>query len=660
MALFKRNKPEESKAPGYIVTGNDNAVSGGYLAQRPGNAGTAYADVHFVFEVVNRISSAGKTLPLKVFGIHESIKEEALGHPSALLLRRPNPETPRSLLIESTIQDLCLFGNAFWLKVRPLSGGAPMELWRLRPERMEPVLNSDGTIKEWKHVITQENIQRYDVRNIIHFRTANPVNDYIGLSPISALRYEVELGRDAEQAAIDLWANGVMTRGLLKMKGGLPEDRIDLLKRQFRAALTGKGNRFKTPVLEEGMEYTPLALNQKDAEFIATAKMTRERVAQAFGYPLPELYPGIPPNEIRKALYADAVIPYTVLIEETLELSLMTEWPEAVFPEFQTSHILDADITERFAAYKDGIYGGWLPPEWVQRKENIPPGMATYIPMNMAMVDEDGVPILPSNGQADTTDGFGGDQGQGLPSTGSGDAKAVEPKETKAAKRDNYVLKRIDLLDKQSQALEGRIRGIYKKEFAAVKKELGEKALTIDTASIERLLEESDEEVRALIADFVKRMSERTIEAASEFIETTPDLAAVHSLLAERTENALKYLRTGGSSNVLIESVHKAVVGELSKDDLAATISEYYDALATRASGVARTELAYAAEKSAQEAWTAAGIAEVEWLWAGTPCSTGVCDRLNGTKAPVNGGFAEGVSYPPSHPGCTCATAPVV
>jgi HK97 family phage portal protein len=396
-----------------------------YMAQRTGQMGRAFADVHFVYEIVGRISAAAASLPLKVFslGQQDQVRTEKPDHPAAVLLRRPNSETPRFSMIQGTVGDLCLHGNAFWLKVRSTSGGPPIELWRLRPERMEPVPDTDtGELLGWMYRVNYTDPKSFLAEDIVHFKTFNPNHDYVGLSPIQALRFQMELGRDAEQAAIDLWSNGAHLSGLLTNAGVLDPAAKEALAKQFRAQMTGPGNHFRVPILEEGMDYKAVQLNPKDAEFINTSKLTRERFASAYGYPLPEVYARVHPDDLRKALYSDAVLPWSTLIEETLELTFMSEWPNDVaFPQFQTRHILDADLAARYAAYKDGVYSGWLPPKHIQRIEDIPADLPTYIPMNMDQVGPDGkiIPTEQPGGTPpkDSSGGMGGADGQDTPGT---------------------------------------------------------------------------------------------------------------------------------------------------------------------------------------------------------------------------------------------------
>lgn len=77
-----------------------------------------------------------------------------------------------------------------------------------------------------------------------------------------------------------------------------------------------------------------------------------------------------------------------------------------------------------------------------------------------------------------------------------------------------------------------------------------------------------------------------------------------------------------------------------------------------RALLIARTETASAYSRGSLLAYQESGVVEgVEWLTT-DPCPT--CEPLSGKIVPLGEAFADGIEYPPAHPACRCAIAPVV
>lgn len=77
-----------------------------------------------------------------------------------------------------------------------------------------------------------------------------------------------------------------------------------------------------------------------------------------------------------------------------------------------------------------------------------------------------------------------------------------------------------------------------------------------------------------------------------------------------------------------------------------------------RASRIARTETQFAQAEGRRESWRLAqdeGIlppVEREWMAVATNCD--ICTPLDGTMAPIDGEYADGIQAPPAHPNCVC------
>jgi len=78
----------------------------------------------------------------------------------------------------------------------------------------------------------------------------------------------------------------------------------------------------------------------------------------------------------------------------------------------------------------------------------------------------------------------------------------------------------------------------------------------------------------------------------------------------------------------------------------------------SRSELIARTETATAYSRGSILAYQESGVVTgMEWLTADSPCP--ICDPLNGMVVALDKTF-DGIPYPPAHPGCRCAIAPVV
>lgn len=94
-------------------------------------------------------------------------------------------------------------------------------------------------------------------------------------------------------------------------------------------------------------------------------------------------------------------------------------------------------------------------------------------------------------------------------------------------------------------------------------------------------------------------------------------------------------------------------------EDLAAEIEKLTEIhTPARARLVAQTETALAYSRGSVLAYEESGVVDrLEWLTA-DPCP--ICEPLDGKVVGLGEEFASGISYPPAHPNCRCAIAPVL
>jgi HK97 family phage portal protein len=558
-----------------------------YTAQRSGDIGETYADIHFVYEIVHDIAVAGSSLPLKVYSIDgQGERQENFGHPAYQLLRKPNPVHDQTLFFEILFSSRLVWGEWFIVKVgadkgRPISRtNPPVELWPLRPERMTEVPDPDsGLLLGWLLSIGGGDKVPLLASDVIHNRSYHPKSDYRGFAPVEALRYQIELGRDAEGVAIDLYQNGLFTRGVMTSDKIVPKDRMERLAKDFRDLLLGPGNRWKIPFLDAGMDFKALQLNPQDAEWLETVRLPRSRVAAAYGFPLAESFQNVRPEEIRRAKYAGAVQPLTVAAEQSFESHLFSDFAQPAFPEFQLSHILDADFPSLVSALKDAVLAGIMSPNAAGRKLNQPPvngGDERVLPLNMETlsaliaVGEGPRPLRDSSG------GMGGDQGR----TGShtGEQAALPPVDAKS-----LAELRSRRLAKLSEALSRRLRGLLKREREHLGSQSPEK---LTAALIASTLDAGQPEAAKLIRQFLNQ----ALDAAADDSENDIDVSTLSVEAGQRSEEAAKRLVNERGSDL---------AGLLSEGKLPRDLSAAYSTFGDKADALALLEVAWAYDQGA-------------------------------------------------------------
>lgn len=279
-------------------------------------------------------------------------------HDVVLWLNRPNPYMTRYRLFESTMQDMGIYFNAFWLKVRaedPETHRRRVGLVRIPPEQMEV----EGGIFPSAYIWTLANGERREFApsEIVHFGGYDPCNPLTGLSPLETLRRTLVEEISAQDYRQYYWRNFARHDGIIERdKDSKPwnDAQYKSWREQWNAAYTGRENSGKTALLMPGMTWKDRTFSAKESELTNARKLTREEVTRAYHIPLPmagildhATFSNI--TEQHKNLYQDALGPWTVMLEEELERQVLVESEDTdrVYLEFNIAEKLKGSFEEQ-------------------------------------------------------------------------------------------------------------------------------------------------------------------------------------------------------------------------------------------------------------------------------------------------------------------------
>lgn len=239
---------------------------------------------------------------LPVYLMAEGTKARPRDHPLGPLLWGPPNEVMTRFDYEKLMQanlDLC--GNAYAWIDRDSRTGRPEELIPLLPGNVTPYLDPAGAL--W-YVYTDPRtgeITRLAPEDVLHYK-AYSQDGITGISILQRASMAISTGLAAQQYQGDLYANGGRPSGVLKTKtdlSGKPDvpvqnakgetelvSRKELIRREWEKVHNGPGRGFRTAVLDLDLDYTPIAMNNVDAQFVESEEYRVADVARFFGVPL--------------------------------------------------------------------------------------------------------------------------------------------------------------------------------------------------------------------------------------------------------------------------------------------------------------------------------------------------------------------------------------
>lgn len=166
----------------------------------------------------------------------------------------------------------------------------PKYLYHIRPDWMIPVPDPKAYLKGYKMdpgTGKESDRQTFDPTSIVHFKYLDPMNEFVGMSPLTAASRTM----DTENAAIG-WNKALLDNygvpgGILEIPAQtlLVEDR-KALQEEIDKEFTGD-NRFRPLVLWGGMKWDQMALSQKDMEFLEQRNLNKYELCAVYGVPGP-------------------------------------------------------------------------------------------------------------------------------------------------------------------------------------------------------------------------------------------------------------------------------------------------------------------------------------------------------------------------------------
>lgn len=268
-----------------------------------------------VYSAVNRLARAISSIEW-VVTVNGTRLEE---HPLLDLIRRPNPMQTRSAFWEQKIGYLLLSGNSYEERVK--LRGRTNQIWNLRPDRMRPVQSKTGMPSGYEYKFSGQKrlfpanpiTGESDIR---HLKLFNPLDDWIGMSPISAGSYAIDQHNEAMNWVQRLLQNSARPSGALIVDKETPlsDEEYTRMKAEMEEQHTGSQNAGRPMLLEGGLTWMQLGMSPLDMEILKTRDMAARDISLAFG--VPPLLLNIPGDntfsnyrEARLGFYEDTVLP---------------------------------------------------------------------------------------------------------------------------------------------------------------------------------------------------------------------------------------------------------------------------------------------------------------------------------------------------------------
>ncbi len=231
---------------------------------------------------------------------------------------------------------------------------------------------------------------------MVHHVKAFSLDGYLGLSPIQTNPDSIGLAMAVDEHAGRVFANGTTLSGVIERpheaKAIGDQKVVNAILDSFTSRHSGLRNSFSVAMLQEGMQYKQLAMNNEQAQLLESRKYGAIEICRLYKIPphmIGELERATNNNIEHQGLQfvIYTLLPWVKRIEAAMMRDLLLpQERKDLYIEFNLSGLLRADQKSRYESYALGRQWGWLSVNDIRRLENLPPipGGDIYLtPLNM-------------------------------------------------------------------------------------------------------------------------------------------------------------------------------------------------------------------------------------------------------------------------------------
>lgn len=211
---------------------------------------------------------------------------------------------------------------------------------------------------------------------IKHFETYDGIN---GVGMLKMARETIETDILSQKFSKKFYTNGGRPSGIVTVDAELDEDSKEIVQRDFEKMAGGMDNAFRTAVLDMGMKYTALGINQRDSQFIESRSFAVDEVARFTGIPQYMLQTGKQTYESNEQQRLDFVVttlvPHVMRDEQegTMKLLSAADIEQGIYLKRNEMGLLRGDDKSRMEYYRGMWEIGALNDDDIRAKEDLSP-----------------------------------------------------------------------------------------------------------------------------------------------------------------------------------------------------------------------------------------------------------------------------------------------
>ncbi|CAM5718244.1 phage portal protein [Streptomyces fumanus] len=251
-----------------------------------GSSSTLYA-------IVDRITTTYAGIEWKLYRSAASGRDEdrveVTRHAALDLWNKPNAFMSGPQFRESAQQHEELTGEQWWVIAKHENVNLPLELWPVRPDRMEPVPDPDDFLVGFIYRGPSGERIPLGRDEVIFLRRPNPLDPYRGMGVVQTILMDIDATHASAEWNANFFRNSAEPGGVVEAERRLTDEEFREFTDRWREQHRGVSNAHRVAVLENGLKWVDRKYSMRDMQFTELRGVNREIIREAFGFPKPML-----------------------------------------------------------------------------------------------------------------------------------------------------------------------------------------------------------------------------------------------------------------------------------------------------------------------------------------------------------------------------------
>jgi HK97 family phage portal protein len=335
--------PARNAAPVPYV-GSGTGMGGGASGGDAQAAYDAHGAVGTLFAIVHQTSIAVSTTPWHLY--RQSLqrdkkrRKEVPSHGFLDVWNRPNPFYTGDEFREVVQMHLDLVGEGIFVLNK--MGNIIVEMWPVRPDRMQPVKHPTEFLTGWIYHGPGGEKVPLELDQVVQLKYPNPDDPYRGRGPVQTVLADIDSSRYSAEWNRNFFVNGARPGGIIEVDHRMGDDEFEQFVSRWRSQHQGTANAHRVAVLENA-KWVETNFNMTDMQFLELRNLPRELIREAFAFPKPML------GTVDDVNRANAEAGKEVMAE-SLTVPRLRRWKSVIntflLPQFANGKALELDFDD--------------------------------------------------------------------------------------------------------------------------------------------------------------------------------------------------------------------------------------------------------------------------------------------------------------------------